>query len=133
MDHPLAEAEAQLLADPRWLQGVALFNAAEWYPCHDLLEDLWHGTQGPLRPVLQGILQIAVAHLHLERDNRRGATILLGEGLGRLRDAGPTALAVDLDSLRLATNQRLQALQAGADPSGCPVPRLLPAAGLPSS
>ena len=72
------------MADPRLGAAIALFNDAAWYPCHDGFEELWHETAGPMRPVLQGILQIAVAHLHLERGNLRGATILLGEGLGRL-------------------------------------------------
>jgi predicted metal-dependent hydrolase len=39
----------------------------------------WHQNQGPDRQALQGLLQIAVAHLHLERGNLRGATVLLGK------------------------------------------------------
>ena len=59
--------ESELIDDPRFDQAVRLFNAAEWYACHDGFEELWHETQGPLRPVLQGILQIAVAQIHLGR------------------------------------------------------------------
>ena len=73
------------MADPRFHEAVAQFNAADWYACHDGFEALWHETQGPMRPVLQGILQIAVAHLHRERGNDHGAMVLMGEGLGRLQ------------------------------------------------
>ena len=66
-------------ADPRFQQGVELFNAGEWYAAHDLFEELWHETADPERRSLQGILQVAVAQLHLQRGNRRGATILFGE------------------------------------------------------
>ena len=52
--------EGQLLTDPRLQQAIALFNEADWYACHDAFEELWHETAGPMRPVLQGILQIAV-------------------------------------------------------------------------
>ncbi len=69
------------MVDPRFGEAVRLFNAGEWYACHDGFEELWHETQSPCSRVLQGILQIAVAHLHLERGNRRGATVLLGRGL----------------------------------------------------
>ena len=65
-------------ADPRFSQGVALFNAAEWYEAHDMFEDLWHETADPERRTLQGIIQVAVAQLHLQRGNTRGATILFG-------------------------------------------------------
>ena len=59
-------------ADPRFQQGLELFNAGEWYAAHDLFEELWHETADPERRSLQGILQVAVAQLHLQRGNRRG-------------------------------------------------------------
>jgi predicted metal-dependent hydrolase len=116
--------EASLMVDPRFGEAVRLFNAGEWYACHDGFEELWHETQGPCRKVLQGILQIAVAHLHLERGNRRGATVLLGEGLGRLHHAGPEQLGLDLDQLRQQARARLLALQQEQDPTPLPLPRL---------
>ena len=112
------------MADPRFGEAVRLFNAGEWYACHDGFEDLWHETQAPCRRVLQGILQIAVAHLHLERGNRRGATVLLGEGIGRLQNAGPVAFGLSLDDLRQVSRARLQALQLDQDPTLLPLPRL---------
>jgi len=123
---PLPDEEASLLADPRLAEAVGLFNAHEWYACHDGFEELWHETQGPMRPVLQGILQIAVAHLHLERGNLKGATMLLGEGLGRLRSTGPVGLNLDLALLCDQARARLEALQAGRDPTNCPLPCLQP-------
>ena len=114
------------MADPRLGEAIALFNAGEWYACHDGFEELWHETAGPMRPVLQGILQVAVAHLHLERGNLRGATILLGEGLGRLQGADPEALDLDLRHLCHLAQARLQALQAGDAPDQLPVPELRP-------
>ena len=50
-------------ADPRFQQGLELFNAGEWYAAHDLFEELWHETADPERRSLQGILQVAVAQL----------------------------------------------------------------------
>jgi len=103
--------EQELLSDARLDQAIDLFNAGEWYACHDGFEELWHETQGPMRPVLQGILQIAVAQLHRQRDNRRGATILMGEGLGRLRGCDVQALGLDLAALQASATRHLLALQ----------------------
>jgi predicted metal-dependent hydrolase len=116
--------EDLLQADPRLQQAIDLFNGGEWYACHDGLEELWHETQGPMRPVLQGLLQIAVAHLHLERDNRHGATVLMGEGLGRLAGCGDVALGLRLSPLRDRVAALLTALQDGSDPTQLPPPRL---------
>ena len=106
--------ELALRADPRLQAAIHLFNQEEWYACHDGFEELWHETQGPLRPLLQGVLQVAVARLHLERGNRRGATVLLGEGLGRLQRCGSSDLDLDLAALRPLLQQWLLALQNDA-------------------
>jgi len=117
------------MADPRFAEAVRLFNDGDWYACHDGFEELWHETQGPERAALQGILQVAVAHLHLERGNLRGATVLLGEGLGRLRPYGTSALGLDLQALTTIVAARLRALQEQRDPDAEPLPRLEPAPG----
>lgn len=103
--------EQGLLADTRLVEAISLFNCGDWYACHDGFEALWHETAGPMRPVLQGILQIAVAELHLERGNSRGATILMGEGLGRLKACPTNALGIDLNALMNSAMLRLLALQ----------------------
>jgi predicted metal-dependent hydrolase len=119
------DRESELLADPRLAISFRQFNNGDWYACHDGLEALWHETQGPLRQVLQGFLQLAVAELHLERGNKRGATLLMGEGLGRLSGCGSSALGIDLDPLRTTVLARLQRLQAGESVAELPPPGLL--------
>jgi uncharacterized protein len=118
------EEESRLLADPRLALAVSRFNEGDWYGCHDGFEELWHETQGPVRPVLQGILQIAVAQLHLERGNLRGATMLMGEGLGRLAGCDREVLGLQLEPLRRSARLRLQALQSGDDGALLPLPVL---------
>jgi hypothetical protein len=130
---PLDPEEQGLLTDPRLAEAIALFNRGDWYGCHDGFEALWHETAGAMRPVLQGILQIAVAELHHERGNLRGATILMGEGLGRLARTEDEALGLDLKSLRQTSGLRLLALQAGESLDGWHSPRLVAAARQPPS
>ncbi|QCS50391.1 DUF309 domain-containing protein [Picosynechococcus sp. PCC 11901] len=65
--------------------GVEQLNTQQFYACHDTLEALWFEAMEPEKSLYQGILQIAVACYHLSNDNLRGATILMGEGLRRLR------------------------------------------------
>ena len=117
--------EQELLADTRLGEAIFLFNSGDWYACHDGFEALWHETAGPMRPVLQGILQIAVAELHLERGNCRGATILMGEGLGRLKACPPNALEIDLVALINLSMQRLLALQRQSSIEDLELPRLV--------
>jgi predicted metal-dependent hydrolase len=117
------------MVDPRFLDAVGLFNSGAWYSAHDLFEELWHESSGTMRPLLQGILQLAVAQLHFEQGNRRGATILTGEGLGRLRRCPDQALGLDLLQLRSQASRWLQLLQSEQFGDCLPPPTLKPACG----
>ena len=113
-------------ADPRFQEAIRLFNAQDWYAAHDVLEEIWHETADPERRSLQGLLQVAVAQLHLQRDNQRGATILFGEALGRLQRPGTPDLGLDLLALCHCVHGRLVQLQQDGDPESCTVPVLNP-------
>ena len=97
--------------DKRFIEAMELFNLQKWYLAHDMFEELWHETHGPERIVLQGILQIAVAHVHLDNGNFNGATILYGEGLGRLKKEGMPDLGLNMDKLINCLEIRLKVLQ----------------------
>ncbi len=110
--------------DSRFEIGMKLFNSCEWYKSHDVFEEIWHETGGPERQVLQGILQVAVAQVHLENSNVNGAIILYGEALGRLKRFQLANLGLDIDGLCKCVSKRLESLQIGKDLSGCSLPIL---------
>lgn len=92
---------------PEFWQGVEQFNQRQFYVCHDTLEALWMEALEPEKTFYQGILQIAVALYHLGNQNLRGAIILLGEGMNRLRHYQPTFATIHIDRL-LAQSKALQ-------------------------
>ena len=75
-----------------------LFNDQKWYEAHDAFEDIWNTVDGDQRQVIQGILQVSVSQFHLSKGNLNGATILLGEGLGRIKNRKNINLGIDLES-----------------------------------
>ncbi len=111
--------------DNRLNKALELFNSQKWYMAHDLFEELWHEVKEPERNTLQGFLQVSVAELHLENNNLKGATILYGEGLGRLRKANVDDLGFDLVEFCNCLEMRLKLLQANANPDLYSVPRLV--------
>ncbi len=110
--------------EPRYILGMRLFNSSDWYRAHDVFEEIWHETIGPERQTLQGILQIAVAQVHLENGNVNGATILYGEALGRLKKSRCDSLGLDISKLCNTAAIRLDYLQKGEDLSTCSTPSL---------
>jgi hypothetical protein len=85
--------------DPRLGEGIALFNRGDYYACHDLLEAIWMEANTLEKPFYQGILQVAVGLYHLGNHNWQGASILLGEGVNRLRRFEPAYAGVDVERL----------------------------------
>ena len=61
-------------------QAICEFNRAQYWQCHETLEELWLPEGYPLRLFYHGLIKAAVGLLHLERHNRHGGT-------AKLRDA----------------------------------------------
>lgn len=83
--------------------GVEEFNAGEYFEQHEWLEKAWLEEQRPIREMYQGILQIGVGFLQIERDNWMGAIKLLRRGLPRLRTLPPICHGIDIASFRAAS------------------------------
>ena len=110
--------------DSRFEIGMKLFNSCQWYKSHDVFEEIWHETGGTERQLLQGILQVAVAQVHLENSNINGATILYGEALGRLKRYRLSNYGLDIEGLSNCVSRRLEFLQIGKDWADCSLPVL---------
>ena len=110
--------------DSRFEIGMKLFNSCQWYKSHDVFEEIWHETGGPERQLIQGILQVAVAQVHLENSNLNGATILYGEALGRLKRFHLANFGLDIEGLSNCVSRRLEFLQIGKDLASCSLPVL---------
>ncbi len=62
---------------PLALKGLELFNAGEYFECHEELEHAWNADAGPGRDLYRGVLQVGVAYLQIERGNYNGAIKML--------------------------------------------------------
>ena len=93
------------------LLALNLFNNQEWYEAHDAFEEIWYSVDGEERQIIQGILQVSVSQFHLSKGNLNGATILLGEGLGRIKTRTNLKLGIDLESFCQCLEELLRKLQ----------------------
>jgi hypothetical protein len=69
-------------------RGLALLRARRWHDAHEALEAAWTAEPvGPRREALRGLVNGAVAFVHLERGNRIGARLQATKCVRRLEDA----------------------------------------------
>lgn len=62
--------------DPRYLEGIELFNVCDFFEAHEVWEELWQDCEGPSRRFYQGLIQAAVCLHHFGNGNTRGAVKL---------------------------------------------------------
>ncbi len=117
------------------LEGIAQFNAAEYWEAHETLEGLWRNEADPVRSLYQGILLVGVGLYHLARGNYHGATTKLAAGLQRLEPYAPLCQNVDVVALREDVQRCYNAVLEAADRAtpGPIDPRLIPRIRLVSS
>ena len=106
----MSEVDKSYLED-NFLNALHLFNNQKWYEAHDAFEDIWNTLDGDERQIIQGILQVSVSQYHLTKGNLNGATILLGEGLGRIKNRTNINLGIDLKSFCKCLEELLRKLQ----------------------
>jgi predicted metal-dependent hydrolase len=87
------------------VRGIAQFNDGEYFACHEVWEELWKRSSGDARPALQGLIQAAVALLHAERGNRRGAMSVYDKAMGNLGKAPGDWMGLKLADLGLALRE----------------------------
>ena len=108
-------------------RGIEQFNAGEFFEQHETLELLWRDTTAPVRGLYHGILQVGVGFHHWRGRNFHGASVLLEEGIERLRPFSPACQTVDVAALiadATAARQRLLAIgpdrMSEFDPASAP-------------
>lgn len=105
-------------------QGVAFFNAADFFAAHEALEDVWREMHGADRRVMQGLIQLAVAFHHHSTGNVAGMRSLLARAAAKLADAPDDFLGIAVPPLRQAVGRWQQALEERSPLP--PLPRLQP-------
>ena len=94
-------------------RGIELFNAREFYECHEVLEDLWRPTRGEDRFFLQSIIHLAVGFYHHQQGNAEGAEKQLRKGLRKLAGYLPVFDGIDTAKLYREGQSALEAILAG--------------------
>lgn len=110
-------------------QGLDLFNADEFYDCHEVLEELWEDLLGNEKRSVQGILQVAVGFYHLRTGNLNGARSQFRKALGKFEKFPPPShFPMDIPALEKQMKQTLDRLSPVTDLTtdliGLPAPTL---------
>ena len=87
-----------------YLHGIDLFNHGFWWEAHEALEAVWvaAGRRTDTGLFVQGLIQIAVAHLKWFQGFHATATRMAAEGLEKMRRFNGIYLGIECDTFRSA-------------------------------
>lgn len=91
-------------------EGLRCYRGQRFFDAHEHWEDAWRDWQGPEKPFLQALIQIAVAMHHFQHGNRAGAASLLARALRRLEPFPSVFAGIELQPLRASLQAWIQAL-----------------------
>jgi predicted metal-dependent hydrolase len=97
-----AELERKLYHD-----GIALFNAHEFFEAHEVWEDIWHMAFGTKFEFYQGMIQCAVALEHYRRSNPRGVVSLFESYNRHFRDVPKIFMGLNVEQFLSQMSQTL--------------------------
>jgi predicted metal-dependent hydrolase len=105
-------------------EGLRCYRAQEFFAAHEHWECVWLRSKEPEKAFLQGLIQVAAAFHHLQRDNPRGARSLLHRARLRLQRYPNCFRGIDVASFCKEIDEWLQALDAGTATLGRSSPSL---------
>jgi uncharacterized protein len=105
-------------------RGISLFNDGHFWEAHEAWEEAWLEERGDRKRFLQGLIQLAAAHFHLQRGTPSGGLRLFESSISRLRNLPPTFCGVELASAISMAESELQNAREGL-PYPLRRPRLL--------
>jgi uncharacterized protein len=96
-------------AHDSWSEGIELFNAGRFFDCHEVWEEVWKRSSGAEKLFYQGMIQAAVAILHAERGNPRGARSTWDKARAKLEQLPAEHMGIALGKLRAAVDAFVKA------------------------
>lgn len=114
--------------DPRYLAGIVLFNAGDFFEAHEVWEDLWAESHGPARRFYQGLIQAAVGLCHFTNGNLGGAAKLYRSSRDYMGECGDRFQGLDLAAFRRGMEECFRPVLGPEPPerTARPVPELVP-------
>jgi uncharacterized protein len=110
-DVPLAVEHEPATVEEALEIGASLWDEERFFEAHECLEDVWHAAPEDDRDLWQGVIQIAVAAVHRQRDNLHGAKALLARAREKLERYPDRHRGIEVLAARRAC-ERLEAALA---------------------
>lgn len=100
LDHAKQVVEEQIEKEEAIKQGIFYFNNERFWECHEVLEGVWKNCYEGEKDLVQGIILVAAALVHYQKDEDGICFSILGRALKKLSHTNGVYNNIDVDKLR---------------------------------
>lgn len=100
LDHARHIVEEEIPKDDAIRDGVRYFNTERFWECHEALEGVWKKCYEGEKDLVQGIILVAAALVHHQKDEDDICLSILGRAIKKLADAQGTYFGIDVNRIR---------------------------------
>jgi uncharacterized protein len=103
--------DPQMEAKDAIREGIQLFNEERYWESHESLESAWRKASGADKEVLQGIILLAAALVHLQKNEIKVTLSVMGRAHSKLTGHHPEHFGINIDDLRDDVSRMISAGQ----------------------
>lgn len=88
-------------------KAIILFNEEKYWWAHEKLENVWKNSFGDEKKLLNGIILIAAAFVHFQKDENDVCLSILNRAFNKLRSFEGTYYGIDVDRINDIVNNEI--------------------------
>lgn len=100
LDHTKKVVEQQIKKEEAIKEGIFFFNNERFWECHEVLEGVWNRCFEGEKDLVQGIILVAAAFVHYQKDENNICISILGRAMEKLGRSSGKYNGIDIDKLR---------------------------------
>jgi uncharacterized protein len=105
LDHAKHVIEEKKSKDDSIKEGIFYFNDERFWECHEILESVWKNCYEGEKDLVQGIILVAAALVHYQKNENQICISILKRALDKLSNASGNYYNIDVDSLKNKINE----------------------------
>ncbi|MBI1828601.1 MAG: DUF309 domain-containing protein [Thaumarchaeota archaeon] len=100
LDHARHLVEEEMEKEEAVEKGREYFNYERFWECHETLEGVWKKTYEGEKDLVQGIILVAAAFVHYQKNENEICLSILKRGMEKIGNASGKYYNIDIDVLR---------------------------------
>lgn len=105
LDHAKHVVEEKIPKEDAIRDGISYFNDERFWECHEVLEGVWKECYEGEKDLVQGIILVAAALVHFQKNENEICLSILNRALYKLANSSGKYHNIDMDVLRNKINE----------------------------